>query len=180
LWSFYLVNGIIALVDAPLATAATVQFLADVVATLGTATLLGYAILRTQVFDVDVRLRWTVSRGTLVAIFLGVFFVVAQIAQGYLQQTQGYVVAGVATGALLLAIRPLERLADRVANAAVPGAARLSRDDRSRVYLEAAREAWADGSISRDERAMLDRTRTALGITADEALRLEGEAARDG
>ena len=46
------------------------------------------------------------------------------------------------------------------------------------MYLDAAREAWADGSISRDERAMLDRMRASLALSADDALRLEGEASR--
>ncbi|MHB8604123.1 MAG: hypothetical protein ACYDCK_02615 [Thermoplasmatota archaeon] len=43
--------------------------------------LIAYAILKQQLFDIDVKLRWTIRSGTVAAFFLAVFFIVSQLAQ---------------------------------------------------------------------------------------------------
>ena len=43
--------------------------------------VLAYAILRLQLFDIDVKVKWTLGRSTLVGIFVAVFFVVDQLIQ---------------------------------------------------------------------------------------------------
>jgi hypothetical protein len=142
--------------------------------------VLAYGILRTQLFGLDVKVKWTISRGTLAAIFIGVFFVVTQVAQNYLQQ-YGVLAGGVAAGLLLFAVTPLQRVAERVANVAMPGTKsvpEMSQGERASAYKQAALAAWRDGSVSRDERFMLDEMRAALGLPDDVAMRLEGEAAR--
>ncbi|HLE96229.1 MAG TPA: hypothetical protein VI997_02570 [Candidatus Thermoplasmatota archaeon] len=142
--------------------------------------LLAYGILKTQLFDVDLRLRRGIRRGTVGAIFLAVFFVVAQVAQTFLTDAFGYAVGGVVAGLLLFALAPLQHLAERVAAAATPGAtalASLAPDDRVALYREQAVAAWEDGAIDRSERRLLDVARERLGLTVDEAARIEREAA---
>jgi hypothetical protein len=85
----------------------------------------------------------------------------------------------VAAGALLFALTPLQHAAERVASAAVPGAkpvAAMSGADRARLYREQARFMWQDGQLSEDERRALLHLRDQLGLSRDEAARLEEEA----
>lgn len=141
--------------------------------------VLGYAILRHQMLGLDVRVRWTIDRGTLVAAFAAVFLVATRVAEAYLE-TYGWLVGGVAAGLLVFALPRLQRVASRVADAAVPhakAASAMSETERRELYAEQARIAWRDGAMSRREREMLRRLQERLGIGPDEATRIEDEAA---
>lgn len=133
--------------------------------------ILGYAILKHQLLGIDVRVRWAIKRSTLAAIFVVVFFVVTEAAQVYFDERGPYF--GIAAaGALLFALAPLQRVAERVATAAVP----LVDDERSaNVYRHALRAAMRDGSLSRDEERHLAALADELGLPAREALRLREE-----
>jgi hypothetical protein len=142
--------------------------------------LVAYGLVRHHIFDIDVKLKWTIGSGTLAGFFLAVFFVVAQLVQNALGEVYGWLVGGIAAGLLLFALSPLQRLAEQVAHAALPGAkpiAAMNRDERLLVYRDTARVVWADGAIDRNERAMLDRLRETLGLTREEASVIESEAA---
>jgi hypothetical protein len=144
-----------------------------------TVLLLAYAILRGQLLDIDVKIKWGIRRGTLAAIFVGVFFVVSQIAQNYFAQ-YGVLAGGVAAGVLLFGLSPLQRLAERVADRAMPGvksAGEMSHPERVALYRSQAQAAWEDGNMTRDERRLLDRLQQNLGLTREEASRLESEVA---
>lgn len=139
-----------------------------------------YALVRHRLFEVDVKIKWTISRGTMAAAFLAVFFVVAQLAQAYLTSEYGLLLGGVSAGLLLFVLSPLQRLAERVAETAMPGvkpASAMDQSERLRAYLESARVAWADGVLDKSERAMLERLRETLGLSLEDASRLEREAA---
>ncbi|MBI4394286.1 MAG: hypothetical protein HY556_10920 [Euryarchaeota archaeon] len=142
--------------------------------------LVAYGLVRHHIFDIDVKLKWTIGSGTLAGFFLAVFFVVAQLVQNALGEVYGWLVGGVAAGLLLFALSPLQRIAEQVAHAALPGAkpiAAMNRDERLLVYRDTARVVWADGAIDRNERAMLDKLRETLGLTREEASVIESEAA---
>jgi hypothetical protein len=142
--------------------------------------LVVYALLRFQIFELDVKLQWTLRRGTLAAMFIAVFFVVTQVAQDALAG-YGPLVGGVAAGLLLFALSPLQKLAERVASVALPGVKQpgeMSRDERHAFYLDHARVAWADGKLTGEERDLLDHAREKLGLSHEEAARLEQEARR--
>ncbi|HLE96946.1 MAG TPA: hypothetical protein VI997_06195, partial [Candidatus Thermoplasmatota archaeon] len=149
------------------------------IARLAMAAILAYAILRHQLFDLDVKVKWTLRRGTLAAMFLAVFFVVAQVAQTFLTDALGLVVGGMAAGLLLFAIAPLQRMAERVADVAMPGV----RDPRERAvalgadeaYREALRMALEDGVITPAEERSLARMARQLGIDPERALDLRDE-----
>lgn len=146
-------------------------------ARLVTVALLAYAILRHQLLGLDVKVKWTIRRGTLAAVFLAVFFVVAQMAQNYFAQ-YGVLVGGAAAGLLLFGLNPLQRFAERVADTAMPtvrAPGEMTTDDRLGLYREQLRVAYADGAVDRNERALLLSARSYLGISADEAEQLERE-----
>jgi hypothetical protein len=145
-----------------------------------TVVVLAYAILRHQLLGLDVKVKWTVRRGTLAAVFIGVFLVVTQVAQNYLSQ-YGVLAGGIAAGVLLFALTPLQRFAERVADTAMPdvkAVSEMSGAERLAVYRDAAVQAWEDGTLDRSERALLDRLQKSLRLRPEEAMRVEQDAAR--
>ncbi|MCA1812799.1 MAG: hypothetical protein LC624_02475 [Halobacteriales archaeon] len=143
--------------------------------------VLAYAILRHQLLGIDVRVKWTLRQSTVAAAFIGVFFVVSNGAQTLFQSTLGPYLGIAAAGLLIFAIAPLQRAAERLADAAMPGvkpAGDMGPDERTRAYRDAARVPWADGAISKDERALLDQLRETFGLSYEEAALLEREGAK--
>jgi hypothetical protein len=140
--------------------------------------VLAYAILRHQLLGIDVKVRWTIKRGTVAGVFLGVFFVASQVAQNYFSNENGPLIGGAAAGLLLFAIAPLQRAAERLADKAVPGAETLepvARPSREEAYKDALRIALQDRRVTRDEEARLTRVAEHLGIGASRAVELLGE-----
>lgn len=146
---------------------------------IGSTIILGWALLKYQLFDFELRVKIGIRRGTVVGIFLAVFLVVAEIASNFLAGTQGYLVGGLTAGLMLFAIRPLERLAQGFADRAMPGVdaspayAQFKKLEVYRAAVETALE--GDGRIDESERRMLDTLRAKLAIHADDARALEDE-----
>lgn len=158
---------------------ALVYVVAAPLASLAFVLLMAYGILRAQLFDIDVRIKWTLSRGSVAAVFVAVFFVVSESAQTLLQNRWGTFAGIAATAVLVFAMTPLQRAADRLADAAMPNTRpvrELSHVERVDLYREQVRVAWSDGSLSLKERRMLDVARERLRLGAEEAERLEKEA----
>ncbi|MGQ0535366.1 MAG: hypothetical protein ACT4PT_04765 [Methanobacteriota archaeon] len=83
-----------------------------------------------------------------------------------------------AAGLLVFAIAPLQRVADRVANAAMPGVrapAERGAAERRALYREHVELAYRDGVVNRDERLQLDLARHQLALTEAEAAAVERE-----
>lgn len=140
--------------------------------------VLAYGILKHQLLDIDLRVKWTIRRGALVGAFVAAFFVVAAIAEQYLQR-YGVLVGGIAVGLLLFALRPLERAADRLADRAMPRVHdsqeyRLIR--KRQVYTAAVESAMQDGTVTDKERDVLATLADQLGLTAGEARAIERDA----
>jgi len=74
--------------------------------------LVAYALLQHRLFDIDLKIKWTIKRGTLAAIFIAVFFVAAQVAQNLFSESYGVWIGGVAAGGRVVATgrRRLPRL----------------------------------------------------------------------
>ncbi|MCA1812401.1 MAG: hypothetical protein LC624_00430 [Halobacteriales archaeon] len=145
--------------------------------------ILAYAIVRHQMLGIDVKVRWTIKNSTIAGVFIGVFFVVSNSVQTYFQTTLGTYIGIVAAGALVFALAPLQHFADRVASAAMPGAKpaqEMSHPERAALYRDLARQAWADGHLTPDEHDLLETARERLGLSRDEAARIDREAARGG
>ena len=140
--------------------------------------LVARAMIRDHLFDADLRVKRGLARGTVAAIFLGSFFIAAAVAEQYLQQ-YGVLVGGVAVGVLLLVMRPLERAAGRIADAAMPRVQDTEeyRTVRKReVYRAAVESALQDGEVSEKERDVLATLAQELGLGAKDALDIERAA----
>ncbi|MEX0893635.1 MAG: hypothetical protein WEB88_15830, partial [Gemmatimonadota bacterium] len=139
--------------------------------------LVGYGILKHQLFDIDLRVKRTVQRSTVLGSFAGAFFIGGEAFEQILP-VDGFVLGILAATAVALAFRPLQRLAERVAERAVPGvdeSADYLTERRFEVYRDAIEGALADGSISQRERAILGKLQESLGIEPAAARRIEAE-----
>lgn len=139
-----------------------------------------FAMLRYQLLDVELRVKMTIQRGSVAAAFLLVFFVVAEVAQNYFNENYGLLSGGVAAGVMFFAIRPIERAASSVAEAAMPkvdATPAYLQYKRFEVYRAAVESALEGGSdIDPRERGVLDRLRAKLGLAPADAAALEQEA----
>jgi len=140
---------------------------------------LAYGIVRSELFDVDVRLNWTVRQSTVAAVFAAVFVAVAATVEQW-AGSMGVLWGGAAAAALVFALHPIQRFSARVADSVFPrppDPGTLSRDERLAVYRDLLKDAWSDGTLSTDERRLLESARRRLDVSADDALRLEREVA---
>ena len=144
--------------------------------------ILAYAILRHQMFDIDVKLKWTLRRGTVLGIFAAAFFVVAQLIQAFAGQMFGLVGGAVVAGLLLFALNPLQRLADRFSDKAMPT---VRPEDpgyvlakKRETYRNAYASAWADGNLTQKDMRLLTEFREALGLAEGEYVAIERDWAK--
>ena len=145
---------------------------------LASAILLAYGILKTQLFDIDIKIKVAISRSTVAAVFAGSVFVVSELIEQLLGVEQ-LVPAILAAGLIALAMRPLARAGERVANLLMPGVqdTEAYRGRRAReIYAAAIESATADGGITPRERSMLTTLQKELGLDAADVLALERDA----
>lgn len=142
--------------------------------------LVTYALLRHQLFDIDVKVKAGLRASTVGAVFLAVFFTVSELAANVIQETVGTVLGIAAAVGMAFALRPVERMAEGLAHRVMPGVRpveTLKADERETFYREQLELAMQDGHLGTKERAMLDRLRERLGLSADAARRLESAVA---
>jgi hypothetical protein len=146
--------------------------------TLVAVPLIAYGILRTQLFDIDLRIRWTIRQTTVAAAILSVVFLVSEGASTFLSAELGNVVGLLAAAVVMFFLAPLQRFADRFAAAAMPNTENTPEHAAFRkmqVYEAALAEAREGGGISPKERALLNRLRESLGICESDAAAIERE-----
>src|SRR5262249_2736868 len=138
--------------------------------------LMGYGILRTQLFDIDLRLAASLRRGAVAAIVLFTFFASAALAEQFVSEAFGYVIGAGVTAILLLVSKPVERFAERLSRAVLPGveaSAEYLAFRKLEVYMDALEAAYEDGQISKEDRVILKRLQGKLGVEPVDAERLE-------
>ena len=134
--------------------------------------------MRSHLFDIDLRIRWTIKQSTVAAIFVAVMFVISEGASEVLSDELGTVTGLLAAGVLMFFLAPLQRFADRVAGAAMPNTENTPEYKAFRkmqVYETAVSEALQEGGISEKERNLLGHLRESLGISEADAAAIEGE-----
>jgi len=146
--------------------------------TLLAVPLIAYGILRTQLFDIDLRIRWTIKQSTVAAVFVAVVYLVSEGADRFLSSELGTLAGLLASAVVVFFLAPLQRFAERVASAAMPNTENTPEYKAHRkmqVYESAVAEALQEGGISPKERALLTRLRDSLGIAPADAEALERE-----
>ncbi len=140
--------------------------------------LLAYAILRYQLFSIDLRIKFVLRQGSAGAMIAAVFLVVSEALESVVD------VDGLVSGILLamlvaVLLRPAQIVAERIATELMPN---VRPDDayfeqrRLAIFTAALESATIDSHISPDEREMLDRLQSELGLADELTGRLEREA----
>ncbi|MGQ0537279.1 MAG: hypothetical protein ACT4PT_14550, partial [Methanobacteriota archaeon] len=117
--------------------------------------VLAYAILRHQLLGLDVKVKWTLKQSTVAATFIAVSFVVSESASTFFAGSVGPYLGIAAAGLLVFAFAPLQHLAQRVADKAMPGVkavGEMNSEERAAAYREMLRVAWRDGNVDKSER----------------------------
>lgn len=161
-----------------------VAWLAKLVYALGTllaVPLIAYGILRSHLFDIDLRVRWTIKQSTLAAIIVTLIFLISEGADRLLAAELGSWAGLFAAAIVVFFLAPLQRFAERVAVAATPNTENTpeyAMYRKMQVYEEAVAEAHYEGGISEKERALLVRLRDSLGISKSVAEAIEADMTR--
>ena len=140
--------------------------------------LLAYAILKYQLFSIDLRLRFVLRQGSAGALIATVFLVASEALESVVA-VDG-LVAGVLLAMLVaVLLRPAQTVAERIAAKLMPN---VKPDDayfeqrRLAIFGAALESATLDGEISPDERELLNRLKSELSLDDGLASRLEREA----
>ena len=148
--------------------------------TLLAVPLIAYGILKTQLFDIDLKIQWTIRQSTIAAAFVAVFYIVTEGADRLLAEELGSWVGLLASALLIFFLTPLQRFAERVSEAAMPktrNTPEYASYRKLQVY-EAALQDALPGGISDKERALLNHLRDSLGIGAPDAAALEQDLSK--
>ena len=138
--------------------------------------LVAYGVLRVQLFDIDLRVKRTLKRGTVAAAFVATFFIISEFAGNYLSSQFGTVLGVLGTGALVFFLDPIQRAAERLSDAAMPNTVDTPEYESFRklqVYDSAIHAALEDGRISKRQRRVLDSMIESMGIDRSVAQRME-------
>jgi len=150
-------------------------FILYILGTFFAVPLIAYGILRTQLFDIDLRIRWTIKQSTLAGAVIALVYALSEGASRVLSNELGNFAGLLAAAVVVFFLAPLQRFAERVASAAMPN----TRDTpeyaafRKLQVYEAAVVDALPGGIGDKERALLRRLQESLGITAPDADSIE-------
>jgi hypothetical protein len=146
--------------------------------TLLAVPLIAYGILRTQLFDIDLRIQWTIKQSTLAGAIVAILFIATEAADRFLTAELGNFAGLLAAAIVVFFLTPLQRFAERVASAAMPNTKRTPEYvafRKMQVYESAVSEALQEGGISDKERKLLGHLRTSLEISEHDAEAIEQE-----
>jgi len=159
--------------DAP-----AIPFLLYAIGTLLAVPLIAYGILKTQLFDIDLKIQRTIRQSTVAAAFVAVFYVVTEGLDRMFEAELGTWIGLLASALLIFFLAPLQRFAERVSAAAMPNTEdtpEYAMFRKMQIYEEAIVEAHSEGGISEKERGLLARLRDSLGISESSANAIEAD-----
>lgn len=145
--------------------------------------LVTYALVRHQLFGIDLTIKTTVKRSTVGGAFVMVFFIVSEGAEVLVATRWGQAVGLAAAGLLTVALDPLRNVGERAAERVMPGVEDTDayrEERRFEVYRGTLERAIADGQITDREREILDGMQESLGLEASKAEAIEREVVPGG
>jgi hypothetical protein len=139
--------------------------------------LLAYAVLRWQLFAIDLNVKFVLRQSTVVAMIAGAFIVASEILETMVPVSGTTLSIAVAVVILIL-LRPMHRFAlgmtDRLMSS-VQNTPEYLDARKNSVYRATLEGAVEDGIVTDMERRILDRLREELGISPDDAAAIENE-----
>ena len=139
--------------------------------------LLAYAVLRFQLFNIDLKVKFVLQQSTVGALIIGGFIVGSEVLES-LVPVRGTVLNIIVAMTILVVLRPMQRLALRMTNRLMHGVQNTPEYlevRRLEVYRAALEGVIEDGLVTDKERRILDHLRDDLGISPGEAVALENK-----
>ena len=146
--------------------------------TLIAVPLIAYGILRGYLFDIDLKVRWTIKQSTIAGIFLSLMFLISEGANEFFEAEIGGFAGLLAAAVVVFFLNPLQQFADRMASRAMPNTQNTPEYVAFRklqVYENALAEALQDGNISAKEARLLNHLRESLDINEADAASIEAD-----
>ena len=137
--------------------------------------LLAYAVLRMQLFDIDLKVKFALHKSTLVALIGGIFIVGSELLETMIPVQSTISGMIVALGILVL-LRPIHQIALKITGGLMPGVdetAAYLETRKMEVYRAAFEGAVEDGVVTEKERRILTRLRDKLELAEDDAIAVE-------
>ncbi|MCG8468829.1 MAG: hypothetical protein MJB57_11585 [Gemmatimonadetes bacterium] len=160
-----LIGGSTALTDDLSLSVSSINAMLGAWSTLG-AILVAIGVLRYDLFDLDDKVKLAVRRGTVGAIFAGAFFAGSELLEG-LVPVEGTILGLAAAGAVVLVLRPVQRLVERLTDRWM-GPAKpidgLDEDAKREIYRQQLDLLTVDGHLSERDKAVLENLSAQLGI----------------
>ena len=146
-------------------------------ATLIYIPMVAYGILSLRLLDLRVQMRLGVKRGTLAAAFVAIFFLISESAASLLSDQFGTVFGLLGASLVVFLVSPLHRLAEWFSGQVVQvdqgGEYKAYR--KLQMYAAAVEDALLDGKLGTSQRALLERLRESLEMSAEDARRIEAD-----
>lgn len=79
--------------------------------TLFAVPLIAYGILRTHLFDIDLRIRWTIKQSTLATAIVTIVYLISEGADRFLSSELGNIAGLLAAAVVVFFLAPLQRFA---------------------------------------------------------------------
>jgi len=139
--------------------------------------LLAYAVLRSQLFDIDLKVKFVLRQSTVVAMIAGGFIVTSEILESMVPVSGTALSIAIAVVILIL-LRPIHRFALGMTDglmSSVQNTPEYLDARKNAVYRATLEGAVEDGIVTEMERRILDRLREELGISPDDAAAIEIE-----
>ena len=152
--------------------------IATALGTLLAVPLIAYGILRSHLFDIDLKIRWTIKQSTFAAMVVAIVFALSEGVEWLVSSEMGDTWGLVAAVVVVFFLKPLQGFAERVVSLLMPKTQNTPEYKVSRkkqVYESAVSESQLEGGISHKERALLVHLRDSLGITESDAESIERE-----
>ncbi len=141
--------------------------------------LLGYGVLRTQLFDLDLRLKWALVRSGMLALIAVGFFVGSELLETVIP-VQGVVLGLITAGIVVTALKPLQAGLERLLDTLMPGVEDSQEylgGRKADVYAAAFEAGIRDGEITHRERSVLRTFAESLGLSDQEITKVEATVA---
>ena len=139
---------------------------------------MAYAILKYQLFAIDLRLRFALRQGSAGILIATVFLVMSEALESVMN-VDGLIAGVLLAMSIAVLLRPAQTVAERIAAGLMPNV-RLDNayfeQRRIAIFRAALESATVDGHVSRDEREMLRRLQSELSLDSELVSRLEREA----
>lgn len=125
---------------------------------------------------IDLRVKRTLKRSTVAAAFVAVFFLISELAGLMLSNMLGNLLGILATAGLMFFLAPIQRIAERLSDAAMPktrSTPEYASYRKLQVYEAALRATLEERVVQAGRRPLLDGLVDSLGIDPAAARQLE-------